>query len=105
MRTDRQKTRVPSNRWSEGPKEQENPRIHNFHADLNNTESLDNMDTNEHNNDHIMIKLLLHGQKGTVKVNAIIDSGATEDFIDQGLCHKYGIRTTRIGNPRMIYLA
>src|SRR5437660_6288140 len=52
-----------------------------------------------------MIKLQLHGQRGPVKVNAMIDSGATEDFIDQGLCHKYGIRTTKIGSPRLIYLA
>src|SRR5205807_2278063 len=52
-----------------------------------------------------MIKLQLQGQRETVKVNAMIDSGATEDFIDQGLCHKYGIRTTRIRSPRMIYLA
>ena len=52
-----------------------------------------------------MIRLQLQGQKGPVKVNAMIDSGATEDFIDQGLCHKYGIRTTRNGSPRTIYLA
>ena len=80
-------------------------RIHNFYADLNNTESLDNTETNEHDNDHIMIKLQLQGQHGPVKVNTMVDSGATEDFIDQGLCHKYGIRTTRIESPRMIYLA
>src|SRR5437588_12313020 len=79
-------------------------RIHNFYANLNNTESLDNTDTNEHDNDHIMIKLQLQGQKGPVKVNAMIDSGATEDFIDQGLCHKYGIKITRTKSPRMIYL-
>src|SRR5437868_12383573 len=54
-----------------------------------------------------MIQLQLQGQQleGPVKVNAMIDSGATEDFIDQGLCHKYGITTTRTGNPRTIYLA
>src|SRR5437588_3913627 len=80
-------------------------RIHNFYADLNNTESLDNTETNEHDNDHIMIKLQLQGQHGPVKVNTMVDSGATEDFIDQGLCHKFGIKTTRIGSPRMIYLA
>ena len=60
---------------------------------------------NEYDNDHIMIKLQLQGQNRPVKVNAMIDSGATEDFIDQGLCHKYGIRTMKTGNPRTIYLA
>src|SRR5437879_8767533 len=80
-------------------------RIHNFYSDLNNTESLDNTDTNEYDNDHIMIKLQLQGQKGPVRVNGMIDSGATEDFIDQGLCQKYGIKTTKKGSPRTIYLA
>src|SRR5437899_12944283 len=80
-------------------------RIHNFYADLNHTEQLDNMDTNEYDNDHIIIKLQLGGQRGPVKVNAMIDSGATEDFIDQRLCHKYGIKTTKTRSSRMIYLA
>src|SRR5207253_11348434 len=79
--------------------------IHNIYADLNHSEQLDNTDTNEHDNDHIMIRLQLQGQQGPVKVNAMIDSGATEDFIDQGLFHKYGIKTTKIESPRMIYLA
>ena len=35
----------------------------------------------------------------------MIDSGATEDFIDQEFCHKYQIRTTKAKNPREIYLA
>src|SRR5207302_9530951 len=80
-------------------------RIHNFYADLNHTEHLNNTDTNEHDNDHIMIQLQLQERKGPVKVNAMIDSGATEDVIDQGLCHKYEIKTTKAERPRMIYLA
>jgi len=35
----------------------------------------------------------------------MIDSGATEDFIDQEFCNKYQIRTTKAKNPREIYLA
>jgi len=37
----------------------------------------------EHDNDHIMVKILLHGEKESVTINAIIDSGATKDFIDR----------------------
>jgi len=35
----------------------------------------------------------------------MIDSGATEDFIDQQFCHKYQMWTTKAKNPREIYLA
>jgi len=52
-----------------------------------------------------MIKIRLHGINDNTTVNAMIDSGATEDFIDQEFCHKYQIRTTKAKNPREIYLA
>jgi len=52
-----------------------------------------------------MIKIRLHGINDSTTVNAMIDSGATEDFIDQEFCHKYKIRTTKAKNPREIYLA
>jgi len=52
-----------------------------------------------------MVKIRLHGIKNSTTINAMIDSGATEDFIDQDFCDKYQIRTTKAKNPREIYLA
>jgi len=52
-----------------------------------------------------MVKKRLHGINDSTTINAIIDSGATEDFIDQEFCNKYQIRTTKAKNPREIYLA
>ena len=73
--------------------------MENYYAALNYTETL------EHENDHIMVKVHLHGKKETVTINAMIDSGATEDFIDQEVCNKHGIKMIRAKNPREIYLA
>ena len=73
--------------------------MENYYAALNYTETL------EHENDHIMVSIHLHGEKETVTINAIIDSGATEDFIDQEVCNKHRIKMIRAKNPREIYLA
>jgi len=35
----------------------------------------------------------------------MIDSGATEDFIDREVCNKHGIKMIKAKNPREIYLA
>ena len=35
----------------------------------------------------------------------MIDSGATEDFIDKGICDKHQITTRMAEKPREIYLA
>ena len=63
--------------------------MENYYAALNYTETL------EHENDHIMVKVHLHGEKEIVAINAMIDSGATEDFIDQEVCNKHGIKMIR----------
>ena len=73
--------------------------MENYYAALNYTETL------EHDNDHVMIKIHLHGKRDTVTINSMIDSGATEDFIDQEVCNKHGIKTVKAANPREIYLA
>jgi len=73
--------------------------MRNLYAALNNTETLDN------ENDHIMVQIRLHGTKRQVTINAMIDSGATEDFIDRGFCSKYTIRTTQVKTTREVYLA
>ena len=52
-----------------------------------------------------MVKVHLHGEKEMVTINAMIDSGATEDFINPEVCNKHGIKTTKATNPREIYLA
>ena len=73
--------------------------MRNLYAALNNTETLDN------ENDHIMVQIRLHGTKRQVTINAMIDSGATEDFIDRGFCSKYDIRTTQAKTTREVSLA
>jgi len=50
--------------------------MENYYAALNYTDTLEN------DNDHIMVKIQLHGGKESVTINAMIDSGAIEDFID-----------------------
>jgi len=73
--------------------------MENYYAVLNYTDTLEN------DNDHIMVKIQLHGEKESVTINAIIDSGATEDFIDGEVCNKHGIKMIKAKNPREIYLA
>jgi len=71
----------------------------NYYAALNYTETL------EHDNDHIMIRIQLHGGKVSVTINTMIDSGAPEDFIDREVCNKHGNKMIKAKNPREIYLA
>jgi len=52
-----------------------------------------------------MIKLQLDGRNNKVAINAMIDSGATEDFIDRNFSHKYDIRTTKAKKIQEIRLA
>jgi len=73
--------------------------MENYYAALNYTETLDN------DKDHIMVKIQLHGEKESVTINPMIDSGATEDFIDREVCNKHGIKMIKAKNPREIYLA
>ena len=70
--------------------------MRNLYLALNNTETLNN------EKDHIMV-LICHVKK-QVRINAIIDSGATADFIDKGSCSKYNIRTTQAKRMREVYL-
>ena len=73
--------------------------VQNFYAKLNNTESL------KRDDDHIMVKVVVQGKKEKLSINAMIDSGATEDFIDKEVCRKHQIHTIAAENPREIYLA
>ena len=72
--------------------------MENYYAELNYMETLEN------DNDHVMIKMYLHGKQDTVAINPMIDSGATEDFIDQEVCNKHKIKTIKATNPRETYL-
>jgi len=69
-----------------------------YYAALNYPETL------EHDNDHIMIKIQLHSARELVTINAMIDSGATDDFINKEVCNKHGIKMIKAKNPREIYL-
>jgi len=73
--------------------------MENYYVALNHTETL------EQDNDDIMVKIQLHGEKESVTINTKIDSGVTEDFIDREVCNKHGIKMTKAKNPREIYLA
>jgi len=73
--------------------------MENYYAALNYTDRLEN------DNDHIMVKIQLHGGKESVSINAMIDSGATEAFIDREVCNKPRIKLIKAKNPREIYLA
>ena len=70
----------------------------NYDAALNYTETLDS------DKDHIMVKIQLKGEKETVTINIMVDSGATEDFIDSDVCKKHRIKIIKAKNPREIYL-
>jgi len=73
--------------------------LENYYAALNYTETLEN------NNNHIMVKIQLHGKRDSVSINGMIDSGATEVFIDQKVCNKHGIKMIEAKNPVEIYRA
>jgi len=62
--------------------------------------ALNYIDTLENDNDHIMVKIQLHGEKESVTINAKIDSGATEDFIDREVCDKHGIKMIKAKKPQ-----
>jgi len=70
----------------------------------NNYAALNYTDTHENENDHIMVKIQLHGEKESVTIYAMIDSGATEDFIDREVCNQHGIKMIKAKNPKEIYL-
>ena len=65
--------------------------MENYYATLNYTETL------EHHNDHVMIKIHLHMQD-QVTINRMINSGVSEDFIDQEVRNKDGIKTIQETN-------
>jgi len=73
--------------------------MRNLYAALNNKEAGNN------ENDHIMVTIRLHGTTREITINAMIDSGASEDFIDRGFCSKYNIRTTQARTIQEVYLA
>jgi len=52
-----------------------------------------------------MVKIQLRGGKELVTINAMIDSGATEDFIDREVCNKHGIKMIKAKTSTEIYLA
>jgi len=73
--------------------------MENYYAALNYTETSDNDQA------HIMVQIQLHSEKGSVTINTMIDSGPTEDFIDQEVRNKHGIKMIKAKSPREIYLA
>ena len=47
----------------------------------------------------------VHGDHETVNIHAMVDSGATEDFIDNEICKKHEIKIIKAEVERKIYLA
>ena len=66
--------------------------------------ALNYTETFESDKEHIMVKVQLQGEKETVTINAMVDSEATEDFINSEVCKKHGIKMIKVKNPREIYL-
>jgi len=52
-------------------------------------------ETHENDDHQTMVKIQLHGAKESVTIKAMIDSGATEDFIDREVCNKHGIKMSK----------
>jgi len=73
--------------------------MENYYTALNHTEPFEN------DKNHIMVKIQLHSARESVTINTMIDSGATEDFIDQEVCNKHGIKMIKAKPPMDIYLA
>ena len=73
--------------------------VQNFYAKLNNAECL------KRDDDHIMIKVILQGEKEKLSINAMIDSSATEAFIDKEVHQKHQISKIATESLREIYLA
>jgi len=63
------------------------------------------MESLNEENDHTIIKIRLHGMNESTTIHAMIDSEATEHFINQEFCQKYHIKTIKAKNLREIYLA
>ena len=57
-------------------------------------------ETLEHDYDPIMVMIQLHSTRELVTINAMIDSGAMEDFIDKEVCNKHGIKMTKAKKPK-----
>jgi len=70
--------------------------MHNYYAALN------YMETDDNDNDNIMVKIRLYNLKGSVTIKAMMDSGATEDFIDRDVCNKHGIKMIKAKTPSEI---
>ena len=73
--------------------------VRNLYAALN------NITLGQNDKDDMIIKVNLHGKYTQVSINAMIDSGATENFIDKTICDKHQIPTILAEKPREIYLA
>jgi len=70
--------------------------MENYYAALKYMETLEKYD------DHIIVNIQLHIAKESVTINAMIDSRATEDFINKEVCNKHGIKMIKAINPRQI---
>ena len=73
-------------------------KVTNIYTALNNTEPLNNK------SDHIMMKLTLHKDKERITTNALVDSGATEDFIDRKFCIQHQLPVRKLTQTRDIYV-
>ena len=51
-----------------------------------------------------MIKLKLHKGEKRITTNAMVDTGATEDFIDQQFCVQHQFPVRRLNQPRDIFV-
>ena len=73
-------------------------KVTNIYTALNHTESLDN------EADDIMIKRKLCNGENRITTNAMVDSGATADFIDQQFCIQHQIPVRKLEQAREVFV-
>ena len=73
-------------------------RMTNVYAALNYTESLDK------ESNHIIVKVKIHNEDQEIMTNVMIDSGATDDFIDRDFCITNQLPLEKMKKPREIFV-
>src|SRR6266852_664716 len=77
----------------------------NLYSTLLHEQPLDDFDKeyNDNNTEHLMLPVLLQEGKKKIRTNAMVDSGATQDFIDRNFCLRNQIPVWKKERPIKIY--
>src|SRR6266852_9744462 len=77
----------------------------NLYSTLQHEQPLDDFDKeyDDNNTDHLMLPVLLQEGKKKICTDAMVDSGATQDFIDKNLCLRNQIPVWKKEQPIKMY--